>query len=64
METPLSKRLQHFIPFDEWSEDIIEELTPHFREHTLPREKFCLKRGQSEREMPLPAQRRYRPRRR
>ena len=48
METPLSKRLQHFIPFDEWSEDIIEELTPYFREHTLPARKILFKRGQSD----------------
>ena len=48
METPLSKKLQHFIPFDEWSEDIIEELTPHFREHTLSARKILFKRGQSD----------------
>lgn len=45
MENPLSKQLQRFIPFDEWSEDIINELIPHFRIHHLEPRKILFKRG-------------------
>ncbi|GAA6144240.1 cyclic nucleotide-binding domain-containing protein [Thalassolituus maritimus] len=48
MTTPLSKRLQHFIPFDEWPESIIEELSPHFRLHQLSARKILFKRGQDD----------------
>lgn len=50
MTTPLSQRLQHFIPFDEWPESIIEELSPHFRHHQLGARKILFKRGQDDEE--------------
>lgn len=48
MDTSLSKQLQQFIPFDEWSEDIINEITPHFRQHRLDARKILFKRGEAD----------------
>ncbi|MEC8442935.1 MAG: cyclic nucleotide-binding domain-containing protein [Pseudomonadota bacterium] len=48
MDTSLSKQLQRFIPFDEWSEDTINELIPHFRHYELGPRKILFKRGQSD----------------
>lgn len=45
MANSLSQQLQRFIPFDEWSEDIIKELTPHFRTYQIGARKILFKRG-------------------
>lgn len=45
MDNSLSQRLQRFIPFDEWPEDIINELTPHFRTYQIGARKILFKRG-------------------
>ncbi|AHK16551.1 cyclic nucleotide-binding domain-containing protein [Thalassolituus oleivorans] len=50
METTLSQQLQRFIPFDEWSEDIIDGLLPHFRIYILDKGKVVFKRGDADEE--------------
>lgn len=50
MENTLSKLLQRFIPFDEWSEDIINELIPHFRVYESEPRKILFKRGEEDKE--------------
>lgn len=50
MNTELGQQLQRFIPFDDWSLDIINELLPHFRNHQLPPSKVLFKRGQVDEE--------------
>jgi len=50
MENSLSKQLQRFIPFDEWSEDTINELIPHFRVYQLEPRKILFKRGEEDKE--------------
>ena len=39
------EQIQHFVPFDELSEQAIEELMPHFRQHELGAKKILFKRG-------------------
>jgi|TARA_B110000211_G_scaffold93899_1_gene109507 CRP-like cAMP-binding protein len=48
MDNSLSQKLQRFIPFDEWPEDIINELTPHFRTYQIGARKILFKRGVSD----------------
>lgn len=50
MANSLSQQLQRFIPFDEWSEDIINELTPHFRVYEIGARKILFKRGETDTE--------------
>ncbi|MEK9766233.1 MAG: hypothetical protein VW274_07115, partial [Thalassolituus sp.] len=45
MDTPVSKQLQRFIPFDEWSEETISQLAPHFRQYRADARKMLFKRG-------------------
>lgn len=46
MEDTISiEQIQHFVPFDELSEQAVEELKPHFRQHQLDAKKILFKRG-------------------
>lgn len=46
MEDSISiEQIQNFVPFDELSEQTIEELLPHFRQHELGPKKILFKRG-------------------